>query len=305
MPLRCAGGPGLANDFVPGSSCSGLPVFSGAIDARGLIRFPPLPRATNSVLEESQAEREPLSRTCKPVNLFGLDLLPATSGVPASAASQTLPPACQDTFPSGGQLLLELTSVGLFEFSVNSPATVQRQNPGDREGDGLTDVQTEIVALELVASNPFPILIRESPSRSPTGLIEQQSAAHAFPANSFFGVFAEIDTPLGTRTTAIQSAWKRRSIPSPTLEFYCSPETGSIALCDPAKNQAGISLHAFRLPLPVGSTMVGFVNQQLPSRPRHRHLHLRLHPLPRRRLLQHPKTAASTSRHWGAPLPHA
>src|SRR5207247_10033542 len=60
-----------------------------------------------------------------------------------------------------------------------------------------------MINMDLTGSSSVfgPVHIRESPSRPSLGQIRQQSPGVDFPADSFFDVFAEIDTSMGTLHT--------------------------------------------------------------------------------------------------------
>jgi len=75
---------------------------------------------------------------------------------------------------------------------TEGPCVVQWSDPADSDGDTLTDVETEIVSLDLVGN---VMHIGEDPARTSEGLIEAQSTTTAFPADSFFDVFFELRIP--------------------------------------------------------------------------------------------------------------
>lgn len=71
---------------------------------------------------------------------------------------------------------------------------VQRFNPDDSDGDGLADIQTEMLSMNMSGGG---FTLRESPTQPSLGAIEELAQGTGFPANSFFDVFFEIDLPTG------------------------------------------------------------------------------------------------------------
>jgi len=114
----------------------------------------------------------------------------------ASAQEAQFPPAGIDAFDSAAQVTIELDSPRVvIEATLVGPTRIRRGSPFD-PGDGLFEIDTEIVALELrVATEVGPVTIRSA--RPSPGKIKQRQPGAAFPADSFFDVFVEIQTPLG------------------------------------------------------------------------------------------------------------
>ncbi len=119
--------------------------------------------------------------------------------VPVSAA---YPPAGSDVFTSTADIVVDLSAVGgpILPIMLSTPpggsTTIMRGAPGDSNLNGLMDIQTEMVALDLTGGTPFgPVTIKESPTLASTGLIEEQAPGTFFPANSFFDVFFELTLP--------------------------------------------------------------------------------------------------------------
>jgi hypothetical protein len=104
--------------------------------------------------------------------------------------------------PTGEELLIDLegpTTVHVFfEGSAEGEAT-------DNDGDGLDEVKTEIVAMELTGSSPLgPVTVRQNPDISSIGEIEETNndapGVLDLPpftpegtADSFFDVYFELE----------------------------------------------------------------------------------------------------------------
>ena len=77
---------------------------------------------------------------------------------------------------------------------LEGPMLVLRSDPQDADGDGLVDIETEIVELMLTGTSSFgPIEVRQSPDRRSMGLVEQQEPGQDTPADSFFDIFLEVE----------------------------------------------------------------------------------------------------------------
>jgi len=110
------------------------------------------------------------------------------------------PPAGSDTM-SSTTATIEVEITGMFTETITAkgPTTVSRSNPYD-PGDGRIKIDTEIISMNLVGSSAYigPITIIESPSKKSNGTIQQKTAGIDFPADSFFDVYIEIQTVIGT-----------------------------------------------------------------------------------------------------------
>lgn len=113
-----------------------------------------------------------------------------------------------DYFPNSEAELEIITPTGFEIISVSGPTTVDVNLSalGDSDGDGLEQVPTEIVQMELTGSSPSfgPINITLSPHQRSVGEIEEESNnnsgvldippfAPSGTAESFFDVFFEIE----------------------------------------------------------------------------------------------------------------
>ena len=114
-------------------------------------------------------------------------------------AAATYPPAGLDEFPSAAGLEADLSVIGgpVVSATVKGPTRIRRGDPM-QQSDGRNVIDTEIVSLDLTGgTTSFPITVRESSTRESSGIIRQQTPGVDFPADSFFDIFVEIDTPLG------------------------------------------------------------------------------------------------------------
>ncbi len=127
----------------------------------------------------------------------------------ADASCPPLPgplPVC-NTFPAAGIDILDTRADVSVEFinpplgpesmTLRGPTVIQRGNPSD-PGDGRDVIDTEIIAMSLTGTAfGANIKMTESPTLNSGGQIKAQNSSNSFPADSFFDVFVEIDTPIG------------------------------------------------------------------------------------------------------------
>lgn len=96
------------------------------------------------------------------------------------------------TLPGVGALPVALGELETVE--MEGPMLVLRGDPQDSDGDGLVDIETEIVEMTLTGTSSFgPLEVRQSPDRRSMGMVEQQKPGQDFPADSFFDVFLEVE----------------------------------------------------------------------------------------------------------------
>ena len=115
------------------------------------------------------------------------------------SALANFPPAGVDEFKSAAVLEVDLTTIGgpILSITVVGPTRITRSDPFD-PGDGKQMIATEIVSMVLNGGAPdFPITVLEQGDRQSRGMIQQKGPDSWFPANSFFDVFVEVQTPLG------------------------------------------------------------------------------------------------------------
>jgi hypothetical protein len=180
------------------------------------------------------------------------------------------PPAGSDYMPST-TATIELEIIGMFTetVTVNGPTSVGRSSPYD-PGDGRIKIDTEIAPMSLTGTSSHigPITIIESPSKVSNGAIQQLSPGVDFPANSFFDVFVEIQTMVGTfhNDDPVLMQTTINSIP-PWGSTYISPPS-PIPLKDEHDNIIGFIRHVSHEippPPPVGGysfQMEGYIPAQ-------------------------------------------
>ena len=164
-------------------------------------------------------------------------------------------------------MTVDLNSVGLVSAALNGPSSVRRGDPADLDGDGLLEIETEIVAMNLAGTTAYgPIGLMQSPARRSFGLVKQRTPDADYPAESFFDVFFEIQTPLGAMHNLVPVRMQATidAIP-PLLAFYRSMMSAPIPLYNAAGVQTGFLRYAVHIPLPPREKLVVFVNRPLPN----------------------------------------
>ncbi len=94
---------------------------------------------------------------------------------------------------------LNIPILGQKEIQVvlRGPTTIDRLKPEKNLDDGRWQIETEIISMDLKGHIlGMPIQVRESPDKHSTGIIRQITPGVDFPAESFFDVYVEIQTPL-------------------------------------------------------------------------------------------------------------
>jgi len=257
--------PGWEFNLFIGSGCNGNPFDSLETDADGMGDFLNLPAGLYSVEEKLQPGWNPDGPICQAVELPG-DL----AGVPAGTACPIQPdadfpqPGC-DAFPSGARVTVRVNATGaVTSANLNGPTLIRRNNkPADKDGDGLDEVNTEIIQLDLTGGG---LTVRESPSRMSIGLIEEQQnitpGTMDFPANSFFDVFFEVDVGGLTlhNEAPFRIACKIDEVP-PQLCFYVPPVREPIPLLNSQGMKIATLLHGKHIPLPPNEALLIFTNR--------------------------------------------
>jgi hypothetical protein len=120
--------------------------------------------------------------------------------------------------------------------------------------------------MQLTGAGPLfgPVMVRESPSRQSLGRIQQITPTLDFPADSFFDIFVEIDTPLGPlhNEDPIRMFSVIHAIP-PIEALYFSPFR-QVTLYNLANQPVGYIEHALHVPVKPREIFIVFVNRQLP-----------------------------------------
>ena len=168
--------PGWKMSLFRGPACEGPTLGELITDQRGMVDFLDLEAGSYSVLEESQPGFENRTPLCQSIALSD-----APGGI-ARLTSLAYPPGGTDSFPSGALLSVEMPGLGMFDLTLNGPTDVRRGDPGDVDGDGLMDIQTEILAMNLVGMSPAgPVTLRQSQTRASRGVVEQQVEGRGLP----------------------------------------------------------------------------------------------------------------------------
>jgi hypothetical protein len=86
-------------------------------------------------------------------------------------------------------------------IDLTGPTLIKRSNPGDNDCDGLAEIDTEMVSLQLTGQSQVlgPIILVNDPDAPSVGQVKQKRPEPGFfPADSFFDVFFEVQTAFGT-----------------------------------------------------------------------------------------------------------
>ncbi len=259
--------PGWEINLYAGGTCSGNAIDSGTTDADGLLEFSGLIPGAYSVEEKLQPNWNAVSDVCQAATVPG----PAGSGagtLPTCPVSPNLPfpdPGC-DEFSSVATVQVVFTNppIDPLECDLSGPTQITRGAVVSKPPDSI---DTEIVAMELTGQcepGAIAVTVRESPTQASTGRIVEQAdgivGTLEFKADSFFDVFFEIDTPLGTlhNQDALRINCKIQGIPP----FGClyEPDVGVIPLFDDTEKEVGTLLHAAHIPIDPNKVLVIFSN---------------------------------------------
>ena len=270
--------PGWEFNFYPGPGCTGNPLVPPPsspteTDADGILEFGGLDAGTYSVEEKPQAGWNVVGEDCQDVSVPGTA---GTGGGDAVANDGPVPscPVTNDPFPAAGcdefssiaTVKLELTNppFGDLACDLSGPTQIVR---GPVVGGTLDTVATEIVFMKLVGScepGSIEVTLRESPTFDSDGLITEQKnndpGTLEFPADSFFDIFFEVDSPIGKlhNETGLRMECKITEIP-PFGCFY-EPDIGEIQLFDVTDKKVGRLIHASHIPIDPKKVLVIFVN---------------------------------------------
>jgi hypothetical protein len=253
-----------------GPDCSGVPLASAATDSDGFVDFTGLPPGTYSVSEKPETGWNPVTAPCQAVEVGG-----AASGAgdftPCPIDDLDFPlPGC-DEFDSGAQVNVEINLTGDTDtLTLNGPTVIQRSAVGDADQDGLDDVQTEIVQLDLTGTSSLlgPVEVRLSPDQPSLGAFEEQEnevrGEMDFAADSFFDVFFEIALPERALVLHNQEPFriecKIEEIP-PLLCLYQPPVPDPIELVNEDGIKIATLVHGVHIPLPPKEVLIVFRNE--------------------------------------------
>jgi len=250
-----------------GPNCQGTPFDFGFTDEDGILTFPDLEAGTYSVEEKPQDGWNPVSDECQDVEL------PAGSGIsglPDCPIQPNLPhpePGC-DEFHSLASVSVNFSNPPLdsLDCDLSGPTQIRR-NPLAVVGNDAVPV--EMTAMELTGTcvpGNVSVTVRESSSEASTGLIVEQDNevpdVLEFKAESYFDIFFEVETPLGTlhNQEPIRMECKIQDIP-PSGCFY-EPDVGDVPLYNDDKKLVGELKHARHIPIGPKNDLVIFTNER-------------------------------------------
>lgn len=242
--------PGWQMRLYGGSGCTGPILNTQTTDADGVADFIALSNGDYSVAEVMQAGWTPITPVCQDMSLGG--------GGGGGGF----------TWASGVHATLELQGMPPVHVTGNGPAAILRHTPCLGCGPGGRDYfDTEMLAMDLTSSSPIgPFRIRESPTLQSLGRVTQQTPGGGFyPADSFFDVFFELDTPMGSLHTAVTSPMDVSVFgfdPVPIhASVYRSPQSTSLPLLNAAEQPVGFMHQPIFVPMPPGEKLIVFRNQ--------------------------------------------
>ncbi len=263
-----SGGPisGATVDLFANTNCTGTPVASSTSDGKGIVDFLGLAGGVFSVRQTAPDGFEAaVEGECQQANIGGaLSAAPRSDGDCPVDPNQPFPDAGCDEFDSGAQVNVMLTNGQRATVTLNGPTLIQR-GPVQQGGDGLEVVDTEIVLMMLEGDSTLgPITVRESASQDSNGEVrekENTTQDFDFPAQSFFDVFFEIDTDIGTlhNTQPLRMECEVDELP-PVLCLYQPPIPDPIELYSEFGQLFGWIVHGLHVPLPAGEVLVVFTN---------------------------------------------
>ncbi len=123
---------------------------------------------------------------------------PAAAG-PAPSAPTRFPPAGRDCLDALVPHMMVNLGQGPFPIVLSGTSSISRTAPYIDPGSLIETVETEMVALNLQGYLPdgMPVTLTLQSALPSFGIITSQSPTQTFPADSFFDVFVEIETPGG------------------------------------------------------------------------------------------------------------
>ena len=126
-------------------------------------------------------------------------LMLAIATIPGALCYPPYPPAGTDHFDST-TATIELHVTGMFTETITAtgPTDVWRGN--SYPSGGRMKIDTEIISMNLAGTSVYigPLTIVQSPSMASTGYIQERTSGTWYPADSFFYVFIDIHTGVGT-----------------------------------------------------------------------------------------------------------
>jgi hypothetical protein len=254
-----------------GHGCTGSPITSQSTNEDGLAEFNGLADGPYSVEEKMQSGWNPVTDPCQDVDVGAVG---SSSGVPPCPIvpnAEHPQPGC-DLFLSGARVTVRINASGeTTPVTLSGMTQIVRENkPVDKDGDGLDEINTEIVYFQLTGGG---IKVSESPTQASNGLIEEQANVMSgqldFPANSFFDVFFEVDVGGGVilhNDVPFRVQCKIEEIP-PYGCLYVPPIPEPVVLNNVDEVKIATLLHGLHIPVGPKQKLVIFANRQKDETP--------------------------------------
>ncbi len=246
-------------------------MYTKTTDNQGIVDFTgPTADSTAGLEPGVYSVKEPTGSGWENVTPLcqNVDLTQSNSGGQSPTVFNQYPLAGNDTFDSGAQVEIDLGMLGTDRVLLNGPTPVQRGDPHFPPASTTKTIDTEILSMDLTGQSSIlgPIRLRESPTRASTGTVFQLTPGADFPAGSFFDVFVEIDTSLGTlhneQPIRMQcSTFGLRWIPPLFDIFLMPPQMGPIQLYNSLGMPMGAITRVAHLPVPDREYVIIFVNR--------------------------------------------
>ena len=259
-----AGLPGWEMNIFDGSGCNGSSFDSAVTDEDGIAEFGGLAAGAYSVEEKMQPGWNNVTPLCQDTTVPGGA---GSAGVPACPIDPDLPPPAAgcDEFNSAASVKVQFTNPPSdpLDCDLSGPTLITRSAVVE---DTLDYIETEIVAMNLtgMCGGAADVTIRESSALASTGRItEQQNSVPGeleFKANSYFDIFFEVDTPIGTlhNQDPLHLECKIQGIPPYGCVY--EPDVGNLILYNADKKEVAKLLHAAHIPLDPKKTLLIFEN---------------------------------------------
>ena len=258
-----AGLPGWRFNIYSGSSCEGGSFAAVDTDADGIAEFGGLAAGTYAVQEKLEPGWNNVTPLCQITSVPGGA---GAAGFPACPIQPDMPPPAAgcDEFNSAASVKVQFTNPPSdpLDCDLGGPTLITRAAVAQ---GALDSIQTEIVAMNLTGiCGGVVVTVRESTTRDSLGLITEQQNAEPgvleFEADSFFDVFFEVDTPIGTlhNQEALHLECKIQSLPPYGCVY--EPDVGNLILFNADKKEVAKLIHAAHIPLDPKKKLLVFEN---------------------------------------------
>ncbi|MFQ6092289.1 MAG: hypothetical protein ACE5OR_06345, partial [bacterium] len=161
---------------------------------------------------------------------------------PDTTVCEEFPPEGDDHFNTSLTVGLIIAGSPQMNMTLTGPTTVHRSDPYD-PGDCRRQIDTEILQLDLVDGG---VTIRQSPVKPSLGQIKAKAGQGCadYCADSFFDVFFEIETMMGTLHNEQPLLMQSVICCIPPVAVYLPPQNVLIELFDEAGELVGYRVHA-------------------------------------------------------------